>query len=149
MSVTHLDLTVRINRSMGSVYYITSIISWLKQDPQEPRQHLRWLFLRSLCSASSPHLSYLPVFFLPFVIYQCSSTLRCDIHFTGLPFEWLVKNPQRSNILVNLSQVWTVTRKMKFMRHNLDWLPASCSGASLTGWSSTREKCWCVMVHSS
>lgn len=62
------------------VYYITGITSLLKQDPKEPRQHLRRLFFRSLCSASRPHLSYLPVFFLPFVIYQCSSTLRCDIY---------------------------------------------------------------------
>lgn len=53
------------------------------------------------------------------------------MYFTGLSLGWLARNPQWSNILLNLSQVWTLTREVKFMHHHSDWLPPSCSGASL------------------
>lgn len=79
----------------------------------EARQHFRWLAPKPLCSSLSPHVNYLSILFLPFVVSECSPTMQCKLYWLAL---WMTcQETQWPNILLNLSQVWTVTREVKFM----------------------------------
>lgn len=68
--------------------------------------------------------------------YSClslreSTAFRRDFYFTVSTSGWLAWSPVWPNILLNVSQVWTVTGEVKAVRRRSDWLPPSCSSAPL------------------